>query len=207
MVLAIRHPAPDFTADAVINGEFKKISLKEQRGKWVVLFFYPLDFTFVCPTEIIAFSDRQQEFAQLNTQVIGCSIDSKFSHLAWINTPRKKGGLGEMQIPLVSDLTKSIAKDYGVLVEDGDDAGVAFRGLFIIDPNGVLRQITVNDLPIGRNVDEVLRLIQAFQYHEEHGEVCPANWKKGKASMKATPEGSLEYFKTVEEPTSKKQKQ
>ncbi|TMW61839.1 hypothetical protein Poli38472_010902 [Pythium oligandrum] len=206
MVLTIRHPAPEFTAEAVVNGEFKKISLNEYRGKWVVLFFYPLDFTFVCPTEIIAFSDRVEEFKALNTEVIGCSIDSKFSHLAWINTPRKKGGLGEMQIPLIADVTKEVGTKYEVIVKDGDDAGVAFRGLFIIDPKGVLRQITINDLPIGRNVDEVLRLIEAFQFNEEHGEVCPANWKKGKKTMKADPKGSLEYFDTVEEPAKKKAK-
>lgn len=206
MVLTIRHAAPDFTADAVVNGQFKKLSLKSYRGKWVVLFFYPLDFTFVCPTEICAFSDRSDDFKKLNTEVIGASIDSKFSHLAWINTPRKKGGLGEMKIPLIADVTKEVSTKYEVLVKDGDDAGVAFRGLFIIDPKGILRQITINDLPIGRNVDEVLRLIEAFQYNEQHGEVCPANWKKGKKSMKADPKGSLEYFEGVEEPAQKKAK-
>ncbi|CAH0493746.1 unnamed protein product [Peronospora farinosa] len=203
MVLTIRKPAPDFTADAVIDGEFKKISLSDYRGKYVVLFFYPMDFTFVCPTEICAFSDRVEDFEKLNTQVLGASTDSKFSHLAWINTPRKKGGLGEMNIPLVADVTKDLCTKYQVTVEDGDEVGVAFRGLFIIDKEGILRQITINDLPIGRNVDEVLRLIDAFQFHEEHGDVCPANWKKGGQTMTANSKDSLKYFETMEEPSKK----
>ncbi|CAI5707057.1 hypothetical protein KXD40_009167 [Peronospora effusa] len=203
MVLTIRKPAPDFTADAVIDGEFKKISLSDYRGKYVVLFFYPMDFTFVCPTEICAFSDRVEDFEKLNTQVLGASTDSKFSHLAWINTPRKKGGLGEMNIPLVADVTKDLCTKYQVTVEDGDEVGVAFRGLFIIDKEGILRQITINDLPIGRNVDEVLRLIEAFQFHEEHGDVCPANWKKGGQAMTANSKDSLKYFETMEEPSKK----
>ena len=143
--------------------QFKDISLSDYRGKYVVLFFYPLDFTFVCPTEIIAFSDRADEFAALNTQVIAASCDSKFSHLAWCNTDRKKGGLGEMKIPIIADITKKIATEYGVLIEDGPDAGIPLRGLFIINPSGILRQITMNDLPVGRSVDETIRLIQAFQ--------------------------------------------
>jgi peroxiredoxin (alkyl hydroperoxide reductase subunit C) len=206
MVLTIRHPAPEFTAEAVVDGEFQKISLSQYRGQWLVLFFYPLDFTFVCPTEICAFSDRIEDFQKLNTAVVGASVDSKFTHLAWINTPRKKGGLGEMKIPLIADITKEVSTKYEVLVKDGDDAGVAFRGLFIIDPKGILRQITINDLPIGRNVDEVLRLLEAFQFNEEHGEVCPANWKKGKKTMKADPKGSLEFFEGVDEPAKKKAK-
>ena len=189
--IQIQKSAPAFSATAVVNGEFKKVSLSDYKGKWVVLFFYPLDFTFVCPTEIIAFSDRAAEFRSRRCEVIGCSIDSEYSHLAWINTPRNKGGLGKMEIPLLADLTKSIAKSYGVLLEDD---GVALRGLFIIDPKGILRQITVNDLPVGRNVDEVLRLVDAFQFTDEHGEVCPANWSKGAATMKADPKGSQEYF-------------
>ncbi|TMW61843.1 hypothetical protein Poli38472_010906 [Pythium oligandrum] len=199
MAPKIRFPAPDFTAEAVVDGEFKTVSLKDYRGKYVVLFFYPLDFTFVCPTEIIAFSDKAEAFRAIGCEVIGASCDSKFSHLAWINTPRKKGGLGEMQIPLIADYNKELAKAYDVLVEgenDGD-AGAAFRGVFIIDPKGILRQITVNDLPVGRNVDEILRLVEAFQFTDEHGEVCPANWKKGKATMKADPKGSLEYFESA----------
>ncbi|TYZ50830.1 hypothetical protein PybrP1_003162 [[Pythium] brassicae (nom. inval.)] len=207
MVLTIRRPAPAFTADAVVDGEFKTISLSDYKGKYVVLFFYPLDFTFVCPTEICAFSDRIDDFRKLNVEVLGCSIDSKFSHLAWINTPRKKGGLGPMNIPLIGDINKDVATKYEVLVQDGEgDVGVAFRGLFIIDKEGILRQITINDLPIGRNVDEVLRLIEAFQYNEEHGEVCPAGWKKGSKGMTANPKDSLKYFETLEEPASKKRK-
>ncbi|KAE9007285.1 hypothetical protein PR003_g15811 [Phytophthora rubi] len=204
MVLTIRKPAPEFTADAVVDGEFKKISLSDYKGQYVVLFFYPMDFTFVCPTEICAFSDRVEDFKKLNTQVIGASIDSKFTHLAWINTPRKKGGLGEMNIPLIADVTKDLSTKYEVLVQDGDEQGVAFRGLFIIDKEGVLRQITINDLPVGRNVDEVLRLIEAFQFNEEHGDVCPANWKKGAKTMTAHPKDSLKYFETVDEPSKKR---
>ncbi|KAJ8576600.1 hypothetical protein ON010_g2610 [Phytophthora cinnamomi] len=204
MVLSIRQPAPEFTADAVVDGEFKSISLSDYKGQYVVLFFYPLDFTFVCPTEICAFSDRVEDFKKLNTQVIGASIDSKFSHLAWINTPRKKGGLGEMNIPLIADVSKDVSSKYEVLVQEGEDKGVAFRGLFIIDQEGILRQITINDLPIGRNVDEVLRLIEAFQFHEEHGDVCPAGWKKGAKTMTANPKDSLKYFETVDEPSKKR---
>ncbi|KAF1314600.1 Thioredoxin peroxidase, partial [Globisporangium splendens] len=207
MVLTIRRPAPAFTAEAVVDGEFKTVSLSDYKGKYVVLFFYPLDFTFVCPTEICAFSDRIEDFKKLGVEVLGCSIDSKFTHLAWINTPRKKGGLGPMNIPLIADINKDLCTKYEVLVKDGEgDVGVAFRGLFIIDREGILRQITINDLPIGRNVDEVLRLIEAFQYNEEHGEVCPAGWKKGSKGMTANPTDSLKYFETLEEPASKKRK-
>lgn len=145
----------------------------------------------MCPTEIVAFSDRVEEFRKLGCEVVAASVDSEYSHLAWINTPRKEGGLGNMNIPIISDITKTIAKSYGVLLED---AGVALRGLFIIDPKGILRQITINDLPVGRNVDEALRLLEAFQFVEKHGEVCPANWRKGAATMKADPKGSKEYF-------------
>lgn len=158
-----------------------------------MLFFYPLDFTFVCPTEIIAFSDRVNEFKALGAEVVGVSVDSHFSHLAWINTDRKKGGLGKLEYPLLADLTKQISRDYGVLLED---AGISLRGLFIIDPNGVVRQITINDLPVGRSVDETLRLIKAFQYFEKHGEVCPANWdpEKNKDTIKPDVSGSKSYF-------------
>merc|ERR1712200_193699 len=178
-------------ATAVVNGKFEEISSSQFEGNYLVLFFYPLDFTFVCPTEIIEFSDRVEEFQKLNTAVVGASVDSHFSHLAWINTPRKKGGLGEMKIPLLADTPCDIAKRYGVLKED---EGIAFRGLFIIDHNQNLRQITINDLPVGRSVDETLRLIQAFKYTDEFGEVCPAGWKPGSESMKADPKQSLEYF-------------
>jgi alkyl hydroperoxide reductase subunit AhpC len=197
MAPKIRQPAPAFTAEAVVDGEFKTISLSDYLGKYVVLFFYPLDFTFVCPTEIIAFSEKAAAFRAIGAEVIGASCDSKFSHLAWINTPRKKGGLGEMQIPLIADYNKDLARAYDVVVDGPEDAGVAFRGVFIIDPKGILRQITVNDLPVGRNVDEILRLVEAFQFVDEHGEVCPANWKKGNKTMKADPKGSLEYFEAA----------
>ena len=151
--------------------------------KYVVLFFWPLDFTFVCPTEICQFSDRAAEFEAIGAQIIGCSIDSQFTHMEYTKKDRKKGGLGPMNIPMVADLTKDIARDYGCLIEDGDDAGVAYRATYIIDPKGTLRQFSINDLPVGRNVDEVLRLVKAFQYTDEHGEVCPAQWQPGKATM------------------------
>ncbi|XP_062891984.1 peroxiredoxin-1-like [Mobula hypostoma] len=188
----IGHPAPDFTAKAVMpNGEFKDLTLSSYKGKYVVVFFYPLDFTFVCPTEIIAFSDRADDFRKINCEVIGASTDSHFSHLAWINTPRKQGGLGHMNVPLVADLTHSISKDYGVLKED---EGISYRGLFIIDEKGILRQITINDLPVGRSVDETLRLVQAFQFTDKHGEVCPAGWKPGSDTIKPDVQGSKKYF-------------
>jgi len=187
----VQHPAPDFKGSAVVDGQFKELKLSDFQGKYLVLFFYPLDFTFVCPTEIIAFSDRIAEFKAINTEVVGVSVDSHFSHLAWINTPRKTGGLGEMKYPLLSDFSKSISRDYGVLVES---AGLSLRGLFIIDPNGVVRQVTINDLPVGRSVDETLRLVQAFQFVEKHGEVCPAGWKPGADTIKPNPKDSSEYF-------------
>ncbi|KAJ1551667.1 Peroxiredoxin-2, partial [Cladochytrium tenue] len=146
MSARVQHPAPAFKADAVINGEFSSVSLSQYHGKWVVLFFYPLDFTFVCPTEIVAFSDRAAEFAKLDAQVLACSVDSKHSHLAWISQPRAEGGLGPMNIPVISDITKSIAKDYGVLIDQGGDIGLALRGTFIIDPKGILRHLSINDL-------------------------------------------------------------
>ena len=148
--------------------------------------------TFVCPTEIIAFSDRIEEFKDINAEVLAVSVDSKFSHLAWTNQDRKKGGLGEMQIPLLSDLDKSISADYNVLKSEG----IAYRGLFLIDPQSVLRQITINDLPVGRDVDETLRLLQAFQFTDKHGEVCPAGWKPGKDTIKPNPDEAAEFFKS-----------
>lgn len=184
-------PAPQFSAKAVVNGAFKDVSLSDYKGKYVVLFFYPLDFTFVCPTEIIAFSERAEEFRKIGCEVLACSTDSHFSHLAWVNTPREKGGLGEMKIPLIADKNMEIARAYGVLKED---EGLAFRGLFIIDGKQTLRQITVNDLPVGRDVDETLRLVQAFKFTDEHGEVCPAGWRPGKKSMKPTSEGVSSYL-------------
>lgn len=191
MTAKIQQKAPDFRATAVVGNEFKEIRLADFEGHYVVLFFYPLDFTFVCPTEIIAFHDRLKDFESRNARVIGVSIDSHFTHLAWKNTPRKEGGLGQIDFPLVADLTKSIARDYGVLL---DEAGVALRGLFLIDKGGIVRQITINDLPIGRSVDEALRVLDAWQFVEKNGEVCPANWKPGSATMKPDPAGSKAYF-------------
>ena len=187
--------APDFTATAVVDQEFKDISLSQYRGKYVVLFFYPLDFTFVCPTEITAFSDRYDAFKALNTEVLGVSVDSQFSHLAWIQTERKQGGLGDIAYPLVADLKKEIASAYNVL----DEAeGVALRGLFIINPEGVVQHATVNNLPVGRNVEETLRVLQAFQYVQSNpDEVCPANWTPGEKTMKPDPKGSKEYFSAI----------
>jgi peroxiredoxin (alkyl hydroperoxide reductase subunit C) len=198
MPAIIGKPAPAFKGQAVVDGEIKEISLEDFKGKYLVFFFYPLDFTFVCPTEIVAFSDRVKEFHDIGVNVVGCSVDSHFTHLAWVNTPRAKGGLGGCNYPLLSDLTKQIARDYEVLIEDGADAGVALRGLFIIGPDGTLRQKTVNDLPVGRNVDETLRLVKAFQFTDEHGEVCPANWTPGAATMKADPVKSMEYFSKLD---------
>lgn len=197
MGIQVQQQAPDFKGQAVVGTGFKEISLSDYKGKWVVLFFYPLDFTFVCPTEIIAFSNRMEDFKKIGAEVIACSVDSHFTHLAWVNTPRNKGGLGELNIPLLSDLDKSIGKNYGVYLEEGKNKGVHLRGLFVIDPKGAIRQQTVNDLPVGRNVDEVLRIIEGFQYHEKYGDVCPANWKPGEKTMKADPVGSQEYFESV----------
>ena len=201
-VLQVGQPAPPFKGTAVVGDGFKNISFEDGvlnigderiTGKYVVLFFYPLDFTFVCPTEIIAFSERIDDFKKLGAEVVGVSVDSHFSHLAWKNTPRKAGGLGEINYPLLSDLNRDISCDYMVLLEDG----VAARGIFIIDDKGVLQTFTVNNLGVGRNVDETLRLIQAYQFVAENGEVCPANWTPGEKTMKPDPVGSQEYFKDV----------
>ncbi|XP_053164964.1 thioredoxin-dependent peroxide reductase, mitochondrial [Hemicordylus capensis] len=193
-VPAVTQHAPYFKGTAVVNGEFKELSLDDFKGKYLVLFFYPLDFTFVCPTEIVAFSDKANEFHDVNCEVVAVSVDSHFCHLAWINTPRKSGGLGNMNIPLLSDLTKQISRDYGVLLEG---PGLALRGLFIIDPNGIVKHLSVNDLPVGRSVEETLRLVKAFQYVETHGEVCPANWTPHSPTIKPSPEASKEYFEKV----------
>nr|ACO15718.1 Peroxiredoxin-2 [Caligus clemensi] len=187
--------APQFKTMAVVNREFKEVSLNDYAGKYVVLFFYPLDFTFVCPTEIIAFGDRAEEFRSIGCEVLACSTDSHFSHFHWINTPRKEGGLGEMNIPLLADKNMEISRAYGVLKESD---GVSFRGLFIIDGNQQLRQITINDLPVGRCVDETLRLVQAFQHTDKHGEVCPAGWKPGKKTMKPNKDGVSSYLADAE---------
>ncbi len=187
----VTSPAPQFDATAVVDGQIKELTWKELHdGKWLVLFFYPLDFTFVCPTEIIAFSDAHDRFAKIGAKLAAVSVDSQYTHLAWTNTERAKGGLGKVNFPLIADLGKKIAQAYDVLLPEG----IALRGLFIIDPAGTIRQATVNDLPVGRNVDEVLRLIEAFQYVEQHGEVCPANWTPGSDTMKPDPTGSQEYF-------------
>jgi peroxiredoxin (alkyl hydroperoxide reductase subunit C) len=192
MSVLVTKPAPEFKAQAVMeDGSFKEISLADYKGKYVLLFFYPLDFTFVCPTEIIAFSDRQKEFADAGVQVIGVSVDSHFSHLAWRNTPRDQGGLGNIEYPLVADLSKQIARDYDVIT--GDDT-VALRGLFLIDKEGVVRHQVVNDLPLGRSVDEALRMVQALQFFEQNGEVCPANWKEGARTIKPTVDDSKSFF-------------
>ncbi|KAI3511992.1 hypothetical protein L1887_19154 [Cichorium endivia] len=188
--------APDFEAEAVFDQEFIKVKLSDYIGKkYVILFFYPLDFTFVCPTEITAFSDRHAEFEKLNTEVLGVSVDSVFSHLAWVQTDRKSGGLGDLNYPLVSDVTKSISKAFNVLIED---QGIALRGLFIIDKEGVIQHSTINNLAIGRSVDETMRTLQALQFVQENpDEVCPAGWKPGEKSMKPDPKLSKEYFAAV----------
>lgn len=191
MSLLVTQKAPDFKATAVMDDNtFKEISLDDYKGKYTLLFFYPLDFTFVCPSEILAFNDRLQEFKERNCELLGVSIDSHFTHLAWKNTDVNKGGIGNIQYPLIADVKKSIARDYGVLLNDS----VALRGLFLIDTKGVIRHSVVNDLPLGRSVDEALRVVDALQYTEEHGEVCPANWKKGEAAMTPTADGVASYL-------------
>lgn len=193
MVL-VGQQAPDFTAAAVLgNGEIvDSFNLKEfSAGKETVIFFYPLDFTFVCPSELIAFDKRFGEFQARGVEVIGVSIDSQFTHNAWRNTPINDGGIGPVQYPLVADVKHEICKAYDVELEA---AGVALRGSFLIDKNGVVRHQVINDLPLGRNVDEMLRMVDALQFHEEHGEVCPAQWVKDKAGMEATPEGVAKYL-------------
>ncbi|KAM9945196.1 hypothetical protein ACTFIT_003450 [Dictyostelium discoideum] len=192
--IRIRKPAPAFKGQAVVNGEFKEISLDDYKGKYLYLFFYPLDFTFVCPTEIIAFSNAAEEFKKAGCELVGCSIDSPFTHLAWINTPRKEGGLGGINIPLLSDLTHQISKDYGVYIEED---GHTIRGSILIDKEGLVRVITMNDNPVGRSVDEAIRTLKALKFTDQFGEVCPANWSEGDKSMKADPKGSKEYFEAV----------
>jgi peroxiredoxin (alkyl hydroperoxide reductase subunit C) len=194
--LRVGQAAPDFTATAVYDLEFQSVTLSNYKGKkYVVLFFYPLDFTFVCPTEIIAFSDRYEEFKTLDTEVLGVSVDSEFSHLAWIQTDRKSGGLGELAYPLVADIKKEISAAYTVL---DPDAGIALRGLFIIDKEGVIQHATINNLAFGRSVDETLRVLKAIQYVQSHpDEVCPANWQPGELTMKPSPTQSKDYFAAV----------
>lgn len=191
MAVLVTKQAPDFTAEAVLkDGSFAKLSLSQFKGKYVLLFFYPLDFTFVCPTEIIAFSERAKEFNDLGVEVIGVSVDSHFSHLAWRNIPRDQGGIGPIQYSLVADLDKQISRNYDVLVGDA----VALRGLFLIDKDGIVRHQVVNDLPLGRSVDEALRMVQALQFFEKNGEVCPADWKEGKRTIKPGVNESKEFF-------------
>lgn len=183
--------APYFEAEAVVGSDFKNLTLNDFKGKYLCLFFYPLDFTFVCPTELHAFSDKLDEFKKRNCEVVACSVDSKFSHLAWLKTPRNKGGIEGVRYPILADLHKTIARSYGTLLED---AGIAFRGLFLIDKNQIVQHVTINNLPLGRNVDEALRVLDAMQYTEEHGEVCPAGWRKGEKGMKADNKGLEDWF-------------
>lgn len=191
MCILVTEQAPDFKAQAVMpDNSFKEIALSEYRGKYVVLFFYPLDFTFVCPSEILSFDSKVEEFKAKNCEVLGVSIDSQYSHFAWRNTPVKEGGIGQIKFPLIADLNKKISLDYGVLV----NGEVALRGLFLIDKEGVVRHQLVNDLPLGRNVDEALRMVDALQFHEKYGEVCPANWKPGEEGMTPTAEGVASYL-------------
>ena len=186
----IGEPAPAFKTTALVGKSFKELTLEQFKGKYVVLFFYPADFTFVCPTEIISFSDRMAEFKKINCEVLGASGDTHFTHLAWSNVDRKSGGIGPVEYPLLGDVSHKIATDYGVHTP----SGLSFRGLFIIDDKGILRQITINDFPVGRSVDETLRLVQAFQFVDKHGEVCPAGWKPGSLTIKPGVEESKEYF-------------
>jgi len=193
--LRVGQTAPDFTATAVIDQEFKTIQLSDYRGKYTVLFFYPLDFTFVCPTEITAFSDRHPEFKALNTEILGVSVDSQFSHLAWIQSDRKSGGLGDLNYPLVADLKKTISEAYNVL---DPEEGIALRGLFIIDKDGVIQHSTINNLSFGRSVDETLRTLQAIQHVQTHpDEVCPAGWQPGDKTMNPDPIKSKDFFAAV----------
>lgn len=194
MAVLVGKPAPDFTATAVLgNNEIKPVTFSEiTKGKYAVLFFYPLDFTFVCPSELIAFDHRLEEFKKRGVEVVGCSIDSQYTHLAWKNTPIDKGGIGQVKYTLVADIKHEICKAYDVEAA----GGVAFRGSFLIDKAGVVRHQIVNDLPLGRDIDEMLRMVDALQFHESHGEVCPAGWKAGEPGMKASPEGVAEYLES-----------
>ena len=213
--MLVTKPAPDFKAQAVMpDNSFKEVSLSDYKGKKVVLFFYPLDFTFVWPTELIAFDHRLGEFESRNTQVLGCSVDSHFSHLTWKEMDINKGGIGNIQYPLISDLDKSIARKYDVLLgaepatvytESGDElettvgGGVTLRGSFLIDENGNIRHAVLNDLPLGRNIDEMVRTIDALDHHNTHGEVCPAGWNKGMTAMKPSRDGMKSYLQEKSE--------
>ena len=201
-VVKVGKAVPALSGQAVVGQKIVQLSYEAGRltidgqkitGQYLVLFFYPLDFTFVCPTEIVAFHEKVSEFEKVGAMVIGVSVDSPYTHLAWKSTPRNKGGLGEIDFPLLADLDKSASRDYGVLLEEG----IAARGVFIIDPRGVLQSFSVNNLGVGRNIDEIIRLIEAFKFVDEHGEVCPANWNPGDTTMKPDPIGSQEYFTNV----------
>lgn len=192
MATLVTQEAPDFTATTVMgdNSFNEEFTLSSFRGKYVVLFFYPLDFTFVCPSEIIAFDKALDRFREKNCEVIGVSVDSQFTHWAWKNTPVNEGGIGNIKYPLVADLNKEIAEKYGVLLPDG----IALRGLFLIDKDGIVRHSVINDLPLGRNVEEAIRMLDALQFHETHGDVCPANWKEGQDAMTPTAAGVSSYL-------------
>ncbi len=191
MSVLVNKPAPDFTAQAVVEGQFKEVKLSDYKGKYVLLFFWPLDFTFVCPTELHAFQEKAEEFKKRGVEILGVSVDSHFSHFAWVTTPKSQGGIEGVTYPLVADITKNISREYDVLLED---AGVDLRGLFLIDKDGIVQHQVVNNLPLGRNVDEALRIVDALQHFEAHGEVCPANWTKGEKTMKPDNDGLKEYF-------------
>ncbi len=192
MSVLVGKTAPDFSAKAVKQNEFiDNFKLSDYKGKYIVLFFYPLDFTFVCPTELHAFNDKLKEFKARGVELVGVSVDSHYSHYAWLNTPKSKGGIEGVQYPIVADITKEIAAAYDVLV---DGAGIAYRGLFLIDTDFIVRHQVVNDLPLGRSVDEALRMVDALQYFKDHGEVCPANWHKGDKAMVANADGLKDYF-------------
>lgn len=192
MGVLVGKKAPKFKASAVVDGKIvNDFSLSQYLGKNVVFFFYPLDFTFVCPTELHAFQESLEEFEKRDAQVIGCSVDSCYAHLAWLNTPKTKGGIEGVDYPLVADLNKTIARDYDVLLEE---EGIAYRGLFLIDKEGIVRHQIVNDLPLGRSVEEALRILDALIFYEKNGEVCPANWKHGKEAFKPSTEGLEKYF-------------
>lgn len=207
--MLVTKPAPEFKTQAVMpDNSIQEVSLSDYSGKKVVLFFYPLDFTFVCPTELLAFDKRLGEFEKRGVQVLGCSVDSRWSHLAWKNTDVNKGGIGNVKYPLLQDLDKSIARNYDVLVGATDayvetdnaaqnttvGGGVALRGSFLIDESGIVRHAVLNDLPLGRNIDEMLRMVDALAYHQKHGEVCPAGWKDGDNAMQESPEGVANYL-------------
>lgn len=195
MIPRVQHHAPAFRAPVVRDGELGELSSSDLRGRYAVIFFYPLDFTFVCPTEIRAFGDRYDEFQARDAQVIGCSVDSVHAHLIWLRQPRREGGIAGVKLPLIGDVRREVATAFGVLT----DEGVALRATFILDRDGIIRHVTLNDLPLGRSVDETLRVLDALRYHEEHGEVCPAGWRPGEATITPEHEAARTYFEGAEE--------